>query len=188
MPAGNLPHVATDSAQRHRRLDQVLAADFIADIESFDLDELRRRRNLADDVETELSYYRRLLHGRMDLLAFEQRRRRGEELRSLIEALPEILVGRERGGGGSARHLSMELPPLPVQGRRTVDRVLGSDLMVRLPELTTEDISEASVELAEVEAELSNARIRVQEVLDRLQAEVISRYKNDLGDPALRSS
>jgi uncharacterized protein (DUF433 family) len=82
----------------------------------------------------------------------------------------------------------MELPPLPVQGRRTVDRVLGSDLMVRLPELTTEDITEASVELAEVESELSNARIRVQEVLDRLQAEVISRYKNDLGDPALRTT
>jgi hypothetical protein len=98
MPAGNLPHVATDSAQRHRRLDQVLAPEFTADIEAFDLDELRRRRNLADEVETELSYYRRLLHGRMDLLAFEQRRRRGEELRSLIEALPEILVGRERGG------------------------------------------------------------------------------------------
>ncbi len=188
MPAGNLPDVATESVQRHRRLDQVLAPEFIAEIDSFDLDELRRRRNLADEVETELSYYRRLLHGRMDLLAFEQRRRRGEEARSIIEALPEILVGRERGGGGSARHLSMELPPLPVQGRRLVDRVLGSDLMVRLPELTSEDIADASVELGEVESELSNARMKVQDVLDRLQAEVVNRYKNDLGDPALRST
>lgn len=177
-----------DSAQKHRRLDQVLAPDFSADLESFGLDELRRRRDLADEVETELSYYRRLLHGRLDLLAFEQRRRRGEEQRSLIEALPEILVGRERTGGGSARHLSTELPPLPVRGRRTVDRVLGSDLMVRLPELTTEDLAEASVELAEVEAELSMTRIKVQAVLDRLQAEVVSRYKHDLGDPALHST
>jgi hypothetical protein len=181
--------VANDSAQKHRRLDQVLAPDFCADPESFDLDELRRRRDLADEVETELSYYRRLLHGRLDLLAFEQRRRRGEEERSLIEALPEILVGRERTqGGGSARHLSTELPPLPVRGRRNVDRVLGSDLMARLPELTSEELAEASVELAEVEAELSAARMKVQAVLDRLQAEVVTRYKHDLGDPALHTS
>lgn len=188
MPAGNLPNVANDSAQKHRRLDQVLSPDFSADPESFDLDELRRRRDLAEEVETELSYYRRLLHGRLDLLAFEQRRRRGEEHRSLIEALPEILVGRERTGGGTARHLSTELPPLPVRGRRNVDRVLGSDLMVRLPELTSEELAEASVELAEVEAELSAARIQVQAVLDRLHAEVVTRYKNDLGDPALHTS
>lgn len=44
------------------------------------------------------------------------------------------------------------------------------------------------MELAEVEAELSTARMQVQVVLDRLQAEVVTRYKNDLGDPALRTS
>jgi hypothetical protein len=60
--------------------------------------------------------------------------------------------------------------------------------MVRLPELTAEELAEASVELAEVEAELSAARIQVQAVLDRLHAEVVTRYKNDLGDPALRMS
>jgi hypothetical protein len=60
--------------------------------------------------------------------------------------------------------------------------------MVRLPELTSEELAEASVELAEVEAELSAARMQVQAVLDRLHAEVVTRYKNDLGDPALRTS
>jgi len=47
---------------------------------------------MCDDLEGELSYYRRLLHGRLDLLNFELRRRSGEETRSLIEALPEILA------------------------------------------------------------------------------------------------
>jgi hypothetical protein len=60
--------------------------------------------------------------------------------------------------------------------------------MVRLPELTSEELAEASMELAEVEAELSTARMQVQAVLDRLQAEVVTRYKHDLGDPALRTS
>ncbi len=74
----------------------------MANLTDLPLKELRSRRDLADTVETELSYYRRLLHGRMDLLAFEQRRRRGEETRSLIDALPEILTGRDRTGSSKA--------------------------------------------------------------------------------------
>jgi hypothetical protein len=174
--------------QERRRIDQIKDPDFSSDLSALTLDELRARRDLADDVETELSYYRRFLHGRLDLLAFELRRRRGEEDRTLLDALPEILTGHDRTRNGRARHLSTDLPDIPVKGRRHLDRILGNDLMIRLPELNEGDLVEASEELAEVEAEISVARQEVQAVLDLLQAEVINRYKNDLGDPALRSS
>jgi hypothetical protein len=178
-----------DPAQpERRRLDQVLEPPFLANLSDLSLDELRVRRDLADTVETELSYYRRVLHGRMDLLAFEQRRRRGEETRSLIDALPEILTGRERTGPGTGRHLSMELPYLPVNGKRHLDRILGNDLMIRMSEMTEEELSEAASELTELEGEVSGLRQQVQGVLDELQRVVIARYKNDLGDPALRTS
>ena len=160
----------------------------MADLSDLPLQELRSRRDLADTVETELSYYRRLLHGRMDLLAFEQRRRRGEETRSLIDALPEILTGRDRTGSSKARHLSMELPYLPVKGKRHLDRILGNDLMIRMSEMTEEELSEAAIELTELEAEMSGLRQEVLGVLDQLHSAVIARYKNDLGDPALRST
>ncbi|MGH8926729.1 MAG: aerial mycelium formation protein [Acidimicrobiia bacterium] len=171
-----------------RRIDQIREPAFVEDLDSLSLDELRARRDTADIVETELSYYRRLLHGRMDLLAFEQRRRRGEETRSVIDALPEILTGRDRTGSGRARHLSTDLPDLPVKGKRHLDRILGNDLMIRLSEMTVEELVEAATELTEMEEEISAVRQEVQAVLDRLQSEVIARYKNDLGDPALRSS
>jgi hypothetical protein len=164
-----------------RRIDQIREPAFIADLDTIALDELRARRDLAADVETELSYYRRLLHGRMDLLAFEQRRRRGEETRTMIDALSEILTGRDAPGRGQARHLSTDLPELPVKGRRHLDRILGNDLMIRLSELDQADLAEAAEELADVEGEISAARLEVQQILDRLQAAVISRYKNDLG-------
>ena len=171
-----------------RRIDQIREPEFLADLPEIPLKELRSRRDLADTVETELSYYRRLLHGRMDLLAFEQRRRRGEETRSLIDALPEILTGRERTGEAKARHLSTELPYLPLKGKRHLDRILGNDLMIRMSEMTEDELSEAGTELTELEAEVSGLRQEVQSVLDRLQTAVIARYKNDLGDPALRPS
>jgi hypothetical protein len=180
---------AEDAAQlERRRIDQIREPEFLADLSDISVKELRARRDLADTVETELSYYRRLLHGRMDLLAFEQRRRRGEETRSLIDALPEILTGRDKTGGAKGRHLSTELPYLPVKGKRHLDRILGNDLMIRMSEMTEEELSEAAIELTELEAEISGLRQEVQGVLDRLQTAVIARYKNDLGDPALRPS
>jgi len=180
---------ADEAAQlERRRIDQVREPEFLADLAEISVKELRTRRDLADTVETELSYYRRLLHGRLDLLAFEQRRRRGEETRSLIDALPEILTGRDKTGGAKGRHLSTELPYLPLKGKRHLDRILGNDLMIRMSEMTEEELSEASNELTELETEISGLRQEVQVVLDRLQTAVIARYKNDLGDPALRPS
>ena len=73
---------------RRRRIDEATDEAFIADVEARSTDELREKRELLDDLDTELSYYRRMLHGRMDLLEFELRRRSGEETRTLLEALP----------------------------------------------------------------------------------------------------
>jgi hypothetical protein len=171
-----------------RRLDQIKDPDFLSNLDSITLDELRGRRDLAEDVENELSYYRRFLHGRLDLLAFEQRRRRGEESRSLIDALTEILTGRDRTGSTSTRHLSMELPDIPLQGRRHLDHVLGNDLMARLGEMSEEELAQAAAELSDLEVEISTVRQSVQAILDRVHSEVINRYKQDLGDAALRPS
>lgn len=66
-------------SSERRRIDQVREAEFLDDITTIPLDDLRSRRDLAEEVETELSYYRRLLHGRLDVLAFERRRRRGRK-------------------------------------------------------------------------------------------------------------
>jgi hypothetical protein len=190
-PAGKLFLVQSE----RRRIDQVRDAEFLDNITTIPIDELRSRRDLAEEVETELSYYRRLLHGRLDVLAFEQRRRRGEEDRSLLDALTEILSGGARserpgqaGGAGSGRHLSLDLPDLPLQGRRHLDRILGNDLMIRLGEMSEDELVEAREELASLESEISAYRLEVQGILDRLQAEVINRYKTELGDVPLPTS
>ena len=58
------------NGEHRRRIDRILDDEFLAGFESADLDSIRELRQMTDEVETELSYYRRLLHGRMDLLAF----------------------------------------------------------------------------------------------------------------------
>lgn len=161
-----------------RRIDIVLAPEFVDGLDSLSLDELRDRRELVDAVETELSFYRRLLHGRMDLLDFERRRRSGEESRSLIEALPEILTGGDHTGGGMGRQIrggfapDLEFGP----GKRKIDRVLEDGFLANLPSIDDEELAAISDSLVETEHEISERRRGVHGVHDRLQGEITGRY------------
>jgi hypothetical protein len=168
--------------ENRRRIDIVSEPGFTAGLDSLDLDELRERRDTCSDLDIELSYYRRLLHGRMDLLAFEMRRRAGDESESIIDALPRILSeGAYSKGGPAQRAVPIEVPELPLTGRRLVDRALDDDYLLRLPSLTDEELQQAQVFVSEVEVEVSQQRRRVHSALDHIQAEVASRYGADAG-------
>lgn len=175
------PDTVTD--QQRRRIDQALSEDFCEGIEDLPLDEVRRRRDMAEEVERELSYYRRLFHGRMDLLAFELRRRRGEETRTLIEALPEILatgIGPTSSDAGGFRHLTVELDLPEITGRRDLDQILEDDGLVRVASMDDEEVAAFQLALTEAEKVVSEQRRRLHLVIDRLQAEIIDRYKRGL--------
>jgi hypothetical protein len=162
-----------------RRIDVVLEPDYLEGLDDLDLDEVRRRRDTATEVEAQISYYRRLLHGRMDLLDFEQRRRRGDEERSIIEALPEILAkGMILGSEPSLRHIET-MPPLPsVTGRRLIDKIMDDGVLANLPELSDEELVEAIERLREVETNLSVQRRQLHQVIDALQDQMIARYRS----------
>jgi hypothetical protein len=162
-----------------RRIDQILDPEYVADLEEVTLDELRARRSTCDDLDGELSYYRRLLHARMDLLAFELRRRRGEETRTLIEALPDILADSD---DGSTSHYTMpktlpvDPPDVPMEGRRSIDKVLADDFLAHLPEVSDDELEAIQLMLTIAEQGISEQRRSVYEVLETLNREVARRY------------
>lgn len=169
-------------AQR-RRIDLVRSPEFTAGLEDLPLAELRARRRTCTDLDIEYSYYRRLLQGRLDLLAFEMRRRAGEETRTLLEALPEILAAWvSREAGLPARRVPVMIPDLPARRRRTVDQALDDDFLARLPEMSDQDLAVVHERLAEAEAEISRLRRDVFDAHDRLEAELVRRYS--AGEPA----
>lgn len=135
---------------------------------------------MAVDVENELSYYRRLLHGRMDLLKFERRRRSGEESRSLIDSLAEILSDPSRNQGHDPRRtiLDTDLPKSPDVGRREVDAVLGDDVLVKLDSVDDPGLTTALEAVEAIEREISEKRQRVQQVADVLSGEIAERYRS----------
>lgn len=170
---------------KRRRIDQVRDADFLTNLHGLSVDELRSRRMMCDDLDIELSYYRRMLHGRMDLVSFEMRKRAGEEEQSLLDALPRILSegAYSPSPGLPTRSVPIEVPDIPTPGRRIIDRALQGDFLARLPALEVEELEATHVFLTEMEREVSQQRRLVHDALDRLQEELARRYREGQADP-----
>lgn len=169
---------------QRRRIDQALDPAFTSELDTVSIEELRERRVLLDVLDTELSYYRRILHGRLDLLDFELRRRAGQEERSLIEALPDILA--DAPSGKTSNPLDKELPveaPAGVgEGRRAIDKALGDDFLTHLPGIEDAELAGIRDSLADTERTVSEQRRAVHDAYDVITGELTRRYREGLAD------
>jgi hypothetical protein len=172
--------------KQRRRIDQATDPAFTEGLEELPLAEIRSRRTMLDGLDTELSYYRRILHGRLDLLDFELRRRRGEETRSVIEALPQILADGASGKSSNPldRELSIETPEFAGVGRREVDKALADDFLAHLPTIEELELVQIREGLAEAEADVSQKRRAVYDAYDVITAELTKRYRDGVADVA----
>ncbi|MDK1018232.1 MAG: hypothetical protein QGD89_02340 [Actinomycetota bacterium] len=164
---------------QRRRIDRVTDPAFTTDLEALPLDDLRSRRAVCDDLDTELSYYRRMIHGRLDLLNFELRRRSGEETRTLIEALPEILADAPSGKTSNPldRERSLDLPELSGASRRSVDHALTGGFLANLSSISTDDLQDIRDDLSEAERAVSKQRRAVYDAHDLITGELTRRYR-----------
>lgn len=169
-----------------RRIDRVLDPAFLEGLPELTLAELRERRHEADQEEVDLSYARRLLQGRLDILRAEQASRRGDGPLShgqphtdaeIVAALKEILTdeGTRQPPLGLGRHMGAE-PSRVGENRREAERAVadigGSDLTA----LTDADLALAIENLSALEHRLSASRRQVQVVMDGLTDEIARRY------------
>lgn len=164
-------------------LDRLLGDAYLSDLQSRSIDEIRAKRAECQAVETGLSYVRRLVQGRLDIVAADTRRRRqgGEapDLHSLVEHLPEIL-GEHVHAPGVGR-----LPTLMAPGDDAVTRQLTSRLdsivdantLGALADLDDAEIHALTSRLADFETEVSAHRQALFARIDALQAELTRRYK-----------
>jgi hypothetical protein len=161
-----------------RRIDRVLAPEYVADLERLDLTEVRARRDDAAQEETDLSYLRRLLHGRIDIVRAEQKRRVEGGSSSVVERLVEILSDNAVGPApaGSGRHQTLE-PSRAEAHRRHVEALVSDADLSDVGSLPAERLDLALRTYVAEEASVSQRRREVQKVVDLLNDEIGSRYR-----------
>ena len=155
-----------------RRIDRVLASDFLADLDDADLETLRELRGEAEQEEVDLSYVRRLIQGRIDIAEAERHRRvTGGNAPSIIDQLASILSDESVATASSSRHLSAE-PSRVDEHRRVVERVISDVRMSDVSELSDDQLDGALRVLRQHEQRVSDLRRQVQTVVDSLSGEV----------------
>jgi hypothetical protein len=159
-----------------RRIDKVLSEGYADNLADLDLDELRSRRREAEQEEADLSYVRRMLQGRMDILRAELSRRAGGG-EKIVEHLSGVLADSARSDHGLGRFLRVE-PSRVDEHRRLVEQIIADVGVSDVEHHTDDELRESLGRLEGFEHDISEDRHAVQAVMDALTAEVAARYKS----------
>ncbi|GAA2676696.1 hypothetical protein GCM10010400_44360 [Streptomyces aculeolatus] len=146
-----------------------------APLDALGLPELRLLRRSAQQEEADLSYVRRLLHGRIDILSAELGRRASPHS-PVLDRLPEILTDGPSPRQASARHVTLG-PPLREEYRELAEEMLAEVALSDLSARTDEELHQGLARLAGYEARISGRRQRLQRTADECSAEIARRYR-----------
>lgn len=165
-----------------RRVDRILAPEFSQGLSGLDMEEIRRRRDVCRAEREYLSYLRRLLQGRRDILRDElERRRAGGERGPLVERLTAVLSDSPRGPSrGEAVLVSVPEEEIHL-ARRRVERLVSDSRLSDLDALSDQEIEATIERVGEEERGVSDTRARVMAVHDAFQDELKRRYRVQLG-------
>ncbi|MBC7373283.1 MAG: aerial mycelium formation protein [Frankiales bacterium] len=170
--------------QGSRRIDRVLAEDFLDGVMAIPLPELRELRAEVEQEEVDLSFLRRMIQGRLDILRAEVSRRDGTSTATLVEGLAAILADAPRPPArGLGRHTTVE-PSRADSRRRSVEALVADVDLSDVAARTTAELADAISALSQEEVGISAKRRAVQDVMDTCSAEITRRYRDGEADVA----
>ncbi|MFF2653779.1 hypothetical protein [Streptomyces sp. NPDC058045] len=144
------------------------------------LPELRELRRQARRDEADLSYVRRLVQGRIDILRAELDRRTAPRAPldgvPPVDRLPEILTDQPARQRSSARHVTLATPRSAEYGRLAAEMLAEVELS-DLDARTDEELRAAMGRLVAYEQQVSRERQRLQRTADACGAEIARRYR-----------
>ncbi|MFF3643771.1 ABC transporter substrate-binding protein [Streptomyces sp. NPDC002564] len=152
------------------------------DLAALRLPELRELRRSAQQDEADLSYVRRLLQGRIDILRAEIARRTEphptapEPQATVVARLSEILTDAPARHRSSARHVTLGTPhgeEYRLLATEMLAEVELSDLAAR----TDDELHTAMGRLVRYEQQVSRRRQLLQRTADDCSAEIARRYR-----------
>jgi hypothetical protein len=177
--------VGAVSEAHERRLDVMLSPSYVEGLSGRTVDELWALHEECLDVETEVSYIRRLAQARIDIIEAElDRRIRGGSVGDLIAMLPEILTDEAPRPSPATSRLSQRLAPsMAIEWRRGLEHLITDTTLLNLPTLPDEELRATLEQLHQLEQEVSERRRALHPVIDLLEIELAQRHKAGQVEP-----
>jgi hypothetical protein len=164
-------------ADAHHRSARVLDPAYADALEGNGIEELRTKHAECVELETEVSYIRRLTQARIDILEAEvQRRSSGGSLGDLIDQLPQILADPGPRGNPASSRLPLQLAPeQDSEWAPALQRFDG--VLAALPTLDDAELDEAITGLRTLEREVSDQRRLLFAVIDRIDQSLATQLR-----------
>lgn len=164
----------------------VLDAAIAEGLSELPIEAVRARRAACQAYETQLSYVRRLVQGRLDIVQYELARRRSggdTDLPNLVDHLGEILADAGPPTGAdpaTVHHLPTGLVPGEVDGELAaeLDQNAGSRHLSDPAAMDETELAASSEALVGFERDLSTRRRQILDRIDALQADIVERYRS----------
>jgi hypothetical protein len=166
-------------AQHKRRVDRVLEPNYVDELASCSLEELRSRHSECLEIETEVSYVRRLAQARLDILGAElSRRAAGGSVGDLIAALPQILADEGPRAPVTESRLPRHLAPsMDIKWNRGLEHLVFDETLATLPTLSDAELESRIEQLSTLERELSERRRSLHRVIEAIELDLAGRHK-----------
>jgi len=161
--------------------DRMLSSDYLVDLEGRPIENIREMRDECVEVETGLSYLRRMVQGPLDIVSRDLVRREvgGEPDRAaLIEELPGILADGPRPPGNGRLSQTLEPVALDPELAGELDTLVGGGAIADITSLDDRQLLDLQAGLTDFEHRVSERRREFFGRIDALQAELTRRYKS----------
>jgi hypothetical protein len=165
----------------HPELERVLGTVPDSDLTELDLDEVRSRRATVVALEDSISYVRRIIQVRLDILGTELAHRRSGDAPAsssdLVARLPEILAEHSGAAGPGQAPRDLSFPEVDSALVGVVDGVISTARLAEVGEIDDGALGVLVDSLEILEGEVSSTRRVLHERLDALQGEIVRRYR-----------
>jgi hypothetical protein len=165
--------------QHQRRVDRVLDPAYVTGIPACSLEDLRARHAECLEIETEVSYVRRLAQARLDILRAElDRRAAGGAVGDLIAALPQILADSGPRAPVTESRLPRHLAPsMDIKWTRGLEPLVFDGTLANLPTISSDELERTIGQLSTLERELSDRRRALHGVIEAIELDLAARHK-----------
>jgi hypothetical protein len=155
-------------------LEELLAPDYLADLPSRSMEDLRAMRLACQEVETGLSLLRRVVQGHLDIVGVEQARRAEG---GTLGDRADLLADRTQGSGPGRLSALMVPEALDPELEAELEALVGEGAALDPSSIDDAGLQTLGDQLTAFEARLSGHRRGLFGALDAVEAEIARRYR-----------
>lgn len=158
-----------------KRLSVVIDLEFISGYESWSSELLRERRQEAENLEAAISYARRLVQGRIDVLHAYMKEGSKEAMEDSLARVKEAIAGHLNAPTSRIAYNDVTSDSL-IPTSAEISDLVGVDIEVVVD--TPKGVQSKLEGLKKAESQLSGYRKELHRVIDTLRHQLVLRYKS----------